>query len=84
MLAVTNVATHCPIGYSSAVNSDDPQAAGGATSCTIACASNCLICDLTGAGKCDVCKDDFYIDPKATDSNFVCVAFTDATRPITC
>lgn len=31
-----------------------------------------------------MCKDDYYLDPRATVTNIYCVAFTDATRPITC
>ncbi len=80
----TSVATACPIGKSSVANSDIAQDDGGAISCTIICASNCLNCNISGAGKCDLCKDDFYFYSTATETNKYCVAFTDATRPITC
>jgi len=61
------VATACPNGKSSAANSDAAQADGGATSCTIACATTCLNCNTAGVGKCDVCPSDNYIDTAATD-----------------
>jgi len=61
------VATACPTGKSSAANSDAAQADGGATSCTIACATTCLNCNTAGVGKCDVCPSDNYIDAAATD-----------------
>lgn len=61
------VATACPTGKSSAANMDAAQADGGATSCTIACATTCLNCNTAGVGKCDVCPSDNYIDAAATD-----------------
>lgn len=64
----TAVATACPSGKSSLANMDAAQADGGATSCTITCAANCVNCNVAGAGKCDLCKDDFYIDSAATDA----------------
>lgn len=51
----TAVATACPIGKSSAANMDAAQADGGATSCVINCAANCVNCNTAGAGKCDMC-----------------------------
>lgn len=64
----TSVATPCPAGRSSVANSNAAQA-DGTISCLLACASNCLNCNYSGAGKCDVCNNDYYIDPNATDIN---------------
>lgn len=64
----TSVATACPTGKTSLKNSDASQADGGATSCSISCASNCVSCTTAGSGKCDMCKDDYMVDSAATDA----------------